>query len=107
VATGGTPVPPANAGGTPTPPATGQAGAGPGAGSKGFGKDEPGYLTIVCNPSCDEVYDQGKNLGAAPVVHLPVSPGSHRITLRKGKDAKVITVIVVSGQVSAQRVSMK
>jgi hypothetical protein len=29
------------------------------------------------------------------------------VTLKKGKDAKVISLIVVSGQVTAQRVSMK
>jgi serine/threonine-protein kinase len=71
------------------------------------GKEEPGYLTIVCNPYCDEVFDQGKSLGPSPVVHLAVPPGSHRITLKKGKDSKVLSVIVVSGQVSAQRIAMK
>ncbi len=70
-------------------------------------KEEPGFLTIVCNPYCDDVVDQGQSLGPSPVVHLSVSPGSHRITLKKGKDSKVISVVVVAGQVSAQRVSMK
>jgi len=36
-----------------------------------------------------------------------VPAGQHRITLKKGSDKKVISVIVVSGQVTAQRVSMK
>jgi serine/threonine-protein kinase len=71
------------------------------------GKEEPGFLTIVCNPYCDDVLDQGRSLGPSPVVHLSVPPGQHRVTLRKGKDSKVISVIVVSGQVTAQRVSMK
>jgi serine/threonine-protein kinase len=70
-------------------------------------KEEPGFLTIVCNPSCDDVVDQGRSLGPAPVVHLAVAPGQHRITVKKGKDSKTISVIVVSGQVTAQRVSMK
>jgi hypothetical protein len=70
-------------------------------------KEEPGFLTIVCNPYCDDVLDQGKSLGPSPVVHLSVPPGQHRVTLKKGKDTKVISVIVVSGQVTAQRVSMK
>ncbi len=71
------------------------------------GKEEPGFLTIVCNPSCDDVNDQGKSLGPAPIVHLSVAPGPHRVTVRKGKDTKVISLIVVAGQVTAQRVSMK
>jgi len=70
-------------------------------------REEAGFLTIVCNPYCDDVVDQGRSLGPSPVVHLSVPPGSHRLTLKKGKDAKVISVVVVSGQVSAQRVSMK
>ncbi len=71
------------------------------------GKDEPGFLTIVCNPYCDDVIDQGKSLGPSPIVHLAVKPGQHRITLKKGSQTKVISVIVESGQVAAQRVSMK
>jgi len=62
----------------------------------------------VCSPYCDDIVDQGKSLGPSPVVHLPVPPGSHRLTLKKsGGPSKVISVIVVSGQVSAQKVSMK
>ena len=61
-------------------------------------KEEPGFLTIVCNPYCDDVVDQGRSLGPSPVVHLSVPPGQHRITLKKGKDAKVISVVVVAGQ---------
>ncbi len=92
--------------------AGGRCGGGHRAGERGQqarrgGKEEPGFLTIVCNPYCDEVFDQGKSLGPSPVVHLSVPPGSHRITLKKGKDSKVVSVVVVSGQVSAQRISMK
>ncbi|MRG92632.1 serine/threonine protein kinase [Polyangium spumosum] len=68
---------------------------------------EPGFLTIVCNPFCDDVLDNGRSLGPSPIVHTSVKPGSHRITLKKGDMKKVISVIVVSGQVTAQRVSMK
>jgi serine/threonine-protein kinase len=65
-------------------------------------------LTIVCNPQCDDVQDNGRSLGPSPVVHVAAKPGMHRITLRRGSDKpKVISVIVVSGQVTAQRVSMK
>jgi serine/threonine protein kinase len=71
-------------------------------------KEEPGFLTIVCTPFCDDVVDQGRSLGPSPVVRVSVAPGQHRITLkRSGQTDKVISVIVVSGQVTAQRVSMK
>jgi len=53
------------------------------------------------------VQDQGRSLGPSPIVHLSVKPGQHRITLKKGSQSKVISVIVESGQVAAQRVSMK
>jgi serine/threonine-protein kinase len=69
-------------------------------------KEEPGFLTIVCNPYCDDVTDGGRSLGPSPIVHLSVKPGQHRITLKKDGSNKVISVIVVSGQVTAQRVSM-
>lgn len=68
---------------------------------------DPGFLTIVCNPFCDDVLDNGRSLGPSPIVHLSVKPGSHRITLKKGTMSKTVSVIVVSGQVTAQRVSMK
>ena len=72
------------------------------------GKEEPGYLTIVCNPFCDDVIDSGRSLGPSPIVHVAAKPGQHRVTLkRSGSAPKTISVIVVSGQVTAQRVSMK
>ncbi len=71
------------------------------------GGGDPGFLTIVCNPFCDDVLDNGRSLGPSPIVHLAVKPGSHRITLKKGSMSKTISVIVVSGQVTPQRVSMK
>jgi eukaryotic-like serine/threonine-protein kinase len=69
-------------------------------------KEESGFLTIVCNPYCDDVLDQGRSLGPSPVVHISVKPGQHRITLKKGSQIKVISVIVEAGQVAAQRVTM-
>lgn len=83
--------------GTATNPATG---ADPDA--------EPGLLTIVCTPFCDDVLDNGRSLGPSPIVQVPVPPGQHRITLKRaGQSQKTISVIVVSGEVTAQRVSMK
>jgi eukaryotic-like serine/threonine-protein kinase len=69
-------------------------------------REEPGFLTIVCNPSCDDVIDGGRSLGPTPIVHMAVKPGQHRLTLKKDGITKVISVIVVSGQVTAQRVPM-
>jgi serine/threonine-protein kinase len=69
-------------------------------------KEEPGFLTVVCNPFCDDVSVSGRSLGPSPVVHVSVKPGQHRITLKRGTSSKVISVIVVAGQVTAQRVSM-
>lgn len=86
--------------GTPAPAATPTTTAPAGGG-------EPGFLTIVCNPFCDDVLDNGRSLGPSPIVHLSVKPGSHRVTLKKGTMTKTVSVIVVSGQVTAQRVSMK
>jgi hypothetical protein len=68
---------------------------------------EPGFLTVVCSPFCEDVADNGRSLGPSPIVRLAVVPGAHRITLRRGDDTKVISVQVVAGQVTAQRVQMK
>jgi eukaryotic-like serine/threonine-protein kinase len=74
---------------------------------KAAAKEESGFLTIVCNPYCDDVLDQGRSLGPSPIVHISAKPGQHRITLKKGTQQKVISVIVESGKTAAQRVSMK
>jgi hypothetical protein len=55
-----------------------------------------GLLTVVCSPPCDEVLDGSKSLGASPVVKVPVSAGTHRLTLRISEPPmeKVVTVTV-------------
>jgi serine/threonine-protein kinase len=106
-----TPIAAAPAAPAAAPPSVATAAAGAAAAAKDKpekpAKEEPGFLTIVCNPYCDDVQDQGRSLGPSPVVHLSVKPGQHRITLKKGTQTKVISVIVEAGQVAAQRVSMK
>ena len=95
-------------GALPTPPPSTTATAAGSAKDPAKEKEEPGFLTIVCTPFCDDVSDGGRSLGPSPVVRVPVKPGQHRITLKRaGQPNKVISVIVVSGQVAAQRVSMK
>jgi len=92
-------------------PPTGAANVNDGSGTKPPDSDsdiEPGLLTIVCSPVCDEVLDGGKSLGPSPIVQVPASPGSHRITLKRaGEKTKVVSVVIVSGEVTAQRVVMK
>ncbi len=63
-------------------------------------------MTITCSPYCDDVVDQGKSIGPAPVIRQQVPVGSHRVTLKKGKTSKVIYMNVVSGQVASQNVKM-
>jgi hypothetical protein len=70
------------------------------------GKDDAGFLTIVCKPGCDDVIDQGKSLGPSPIQRVSAKPGQHRITLKRGAITKVISVTVEAGQVSPQSVSM-
>jgi hypothetical protein len=67
---------------------------------------EPGYLTVVCSPFCEEVVVDGQNVGPSPVVHVPVAPGAHRLTLKRASVVKVLSVTVKSGEVTSQRVSM-
>jgi hypothetical protein len=98
--------PAAPAGASPAPAAAAAAAPPATAAATAAVKEEPGFLTVVCNPFCDDVSVQGRSLGASPVVHVSVKPGQHRVTLRRGTTNKVISVIIVSGQVTAQRVSM-
>ena len=70
--------------------------------------DGHGYLTVVCNPFCDEIMDGGRSLGPSPVVHQRVAPGEHRLTLRRqGIAPKLVSVVISPGEASAKRVSMK
>jgi hypothetical protein len=70
--------------------------------------DGHGYLTVVCNPFCDEIMDGARSLGPSPVVHQRVAPGKHRLTLRRqGIAPKLVSVVISPGEVSANRFSMK
>lgn len=69
--------------------------------------EEPGYLTLVCDPGCDEVSHEGRPLGPSPVERAPLAPGSRLITVSNGGVGhKIITVIIRSGQVNALRIDM-
>jgi Putative zinc-finger len=69
--------------------------------------DHAGYLTIVCNPSCDDVIDNGRSVGASPIVHLEVAPGRHKLAMRHGTTVKSLSVIVPEGEIVAQRIDMR
>lgn len=91
---------PAPKGGTQGAPTTPAATATPG--------EEPGYLTIICKPFCDDVRRGAESLGPSPVVKAPVPPGQHRITLvRAGSPDKIISVLVSTGEVHKETIAMK
>jgi hypothetical protein len=42
-----------------------------------------GYLTVMCQPACDDVLLDGtRSLGETPILKAPVPAGSHRLVLR-------------------------
>ena len=68
--------------------------------------EEPGYLVIVCTPSCDEITEEGKSLGPTPLLKVPIAPGQHKLALRSGVAKRELNVKIVSGQTTAERVAM-
>jgi len=67
-----------------------------------------GFLTVFCNPACDQIIAGGRSLGASPVTNVSMPPGQVRVTLkRSGGPTKVVSVIIVSGQVTTQNITMK
>jgi serine/threonine-protein kinase len=40
-----------------------------------------GFLTVVCVPACDQVMDNGRALGASPIVKRKAAIGAHRLHL--------------------------
>ncbi len=91
---------------TPVPtPAAAPRAAAPAAAAESAGG--PGFFTVVCNPFCEDVRDGSRSLGPSPVVHASLSPGEHRIMLRRaGSPTKVISVVIVSGQTTSRREQM-
>jgi hypothetical protein len=68
-----------------------------------------GQLSVICIPGCDQVYDNGKLLGASPVFKRPTTLGSHKIRLvtQNPHVEKTISTIVVADQVAVVRESMQ
>jgi serine/threonine-protein kinase len=69
--------------------------------------DPPGMLSINSNPPCDSVVAAGKSLGACPAYNVPMPPGMHRVTLKRGSDTKTIMVRVISGQLTSHTVPLR
>ncbi|MEZ4296335.1 MAG: protein kinase [Polyangiaceae bacterium] len=65
-----------------------------------------GYLTLTCDPRCDQVLISGRSF-VPPIVREPFPPGSRRVTAKLGTMTKVISVIIVAGQTSPTKISMK
>lgn len=69
--------------------------------------DAQGMLTIVCTPGCDQVIDNGKLLGPAPIFRQKVSVGEHHLQLKSGKLTKVANKIVTAGDLQTVLVTMQ
>ncbi|WP_170319952.1 PEGA domain-containing protein [Polyangium spumosum] len=67
-----------------------------------------GFLSVVCDPACDQVIVDGKRkLGPAPHTNVSFPGGQHEIRIqRKGAPDKVMVVNLVPGQTTAFRVAM-
>ena len=85
----------------PGPASTSSAGAAAPAPAK-----DVGYLTLSCDPRCDQVLIAGRSF-VPPIVREPFPAGSIRVKATLGPMTKVISVVIVAGQVSPQKISMK
>jgi len=103
------PAAPASAAATATaaaaPSATASAAAHGGPAAAAPAKDT-GFLTLSCDPRCDQVLIGGRSF-VPPIVQEPFAPGALRVTAKLGPMTKVISVIIVSGQSSPTKISMK
>ena len=67
---------------------------------------DTGFLTLSCDPRCDQVLISGRSF-VPPIVREPFPAGSIRVRATLGPMTKVISVIIVAGQVSPTKISMK
>jgi hypothetical protein len=66
-----------------------------------------GFVTIACNPTCDNVAIAGRSLGPSPIVRAAVDPGTHTVTLKRNNAPDMeITVVVIEGQIAARSVKL-
>jgi hypothetical protein len=66
-----------------------------------------GWLTIQCDPGCDDVVVDGKRSLGRNFANVALPPGEHEITgKRKGAPDKTIKVRVLPGQTTALRLGL-
>jgi hypothetical protein len=68
---------------------------------------KPGSVTVLCNPFCDSVSADGKNLGPSPIVRAPLAPGVHRLSFKRGAMTKHSSVVIESDKNAALRIDME
>ena len=66
----------------------------------------PGNLTINTRPSDSEVLIDGARRGTTPLT-VPLTPGTHTITIRSGSDERVVPLTIASGAEVSQYYEMK
>jgi len=69
------------------------------------GAPGPGTLTVESSPAGVRVLEAGRDLGATPLT-LPLSPGPHTLTLRRGSTERALRVDVVSGSTVVHHVEL-
>ena len=66
-----------------------------------------GAITIVCIPKCDQISDNGANLGPGHIFNRPVPAGRHVLGLSAPNGVKKnLQVEVAGGQTREVRISM-
>jgi PEGA domain len=66
----------------------------------------PGNLTINTRPGDSEILIDGVRRGTTPLT-LPLTPGTHTITIRSGSDERVVPLTIASGAEVSQYFEMK
>ncbi len=71
-------------------------------------KAAQGFLTVVCKPACDQVFDNGKSLGPSPIFRQAVSVGEHRLQFMTASPrvTKVVSTIISADELKVQTVTM-
>ncbi len=67
-----------------------------------------GYLTFDTYP-WTQVSENGRSLGTTPIVHVPLSPGTHTLSLENGEQGikKTYAVTIKSGETLSRRLGLK
>jgi serine/threonine protein kinase len=71
-------------------------------------KAAQGFLTVMCKPACDQVFDNGKSLGPSPIFRQSVAVGEHRLQFMTANPrvTKVVSTIISADELKVQTVTM-